>query len=89
MRLLRARLENFRNIAEAEIELAPHFTALIGPNGQGKTNTLEAIYTVAALRPMRNVKRRALIKSGEQKAVVQVRVERSDTGLAHDLTLTL
>jgi DNA replication and repair protein RecF len=89
MRLLRARLTSFRNIAEAEIELAPHFTALVGPNGQGKTNTLEAIYTVAALRPLRNVKRRALIRAGDDKATVEVRVERSDTGLTHDLGITL
>jgi DNA replication and repair protein RecF len=89
MRLLRARLSSFRNIAEAEIELSPHSTALVGPNGQGKTNTLEAIYTVAALRPLRNVKRRALIREGDQKATVHLSVERADTGLTHTLGLSL
>jgi DNA replication and repair protein RecF len=85
MRLLSARLENFRNLAAAELEFSPHFTALIGPNGQGKTNTLEALYSVAALRPLRNVQRRALIRAGETKARVDVKVERSDTGLTHAL----
>ncbi len=89
MRLQHARLRGFRNIAEAELELAPHFTALVGPNGQGKTNALEALYSIAALRPLRNVPRRALIRAGDERARVEVRVERADTGLVHTLALEL
>jgi DNA replication and repair protein RecF len=89
MRLVHARLENFRNIEHAELELAPHFTALVGPNGQGKTNALEALYSVAALRPLRNVNRRALIRAGEARARVEVTVERASTGLSHALAMQL
>jgi DNA replication and repair protein RecF len=89
MRLLHARLQSFRNIAHAEIELAPHFTALVGPNGQGKTNALEALYSIAALRPLRNVQRRALIQAGQERARVEVKVERADTGLTHSLAMQL
>ncbi|MEQ8981743.1 MAG: AAA family ATPase, partial [Deltaproteobacteria bacterium] len=53
MRFLSAHLTDFRNIRSAEIEFSRSFTALIGPNGQGKTNAIESLYLVAAGRPRR------------------------------------
>jgi len=35
---------NFRNLASGEIEFAPGLNFLVGENGQGKTNLLEAVY---------------------------------------------
>lgn len=89
MRLLTAELEDFRNVARAQLELSPRFTALVGPNGQGKTNTLEALYLLAALRPLRSVTRRALLREGTSRAKVSVRIERASTGLVHDLGVEL
>lgn len=89
MRLLSVGLERFRNIAHAELELTPTFNVLVGPNGQGKTNTLEAIYLLSALRPLRSVQRRALIEHGHEEAKLSARVERASTGLTHDLAMTL
>ncbi|MCK6546501.1 DNA replication and repair protein RecF [Myxococcota bacterium] len=89
MRLLRAELTDFRNITHAELEPSAHFTALIGPNGQGKTNTLEAIYFAAALKPLRSVQRHALLREGTSRARVMLRVERQTTGLVHDLEAVL
>ncbi|MGH7545920.1 MAG: AAA family ATPase, partial [Gemmatimonadota bacterium] len=43
MRLLRLRLENFRQHAETEILFQPGLTGIIGPNGAGKSTLLEAI----------------------------------------------
>lgn len=89
MRLLTAELEDFRNVQSARLELSERFTALVGPNGQGKTNTLEALYMLAALRPLRNVNRRALLREGTQRARIAVRIERASTGLVHDLCVEL
>ena len=89
MRLHHARLENFRNIESAEVHFSPHFTAVVGPNGQGKTNFLEALYWVAGLRSLRNVPRRALIRHGAEAARIQVTLERADTGLTHTLSVEL
>jgi DNA replication and repair protein RecF len=89
MRLLSIELERFRNIAHAKLELTPAFNVLVGPNGQGKTNTLEAIYLLSALRPLRSVQRRALIAHGEEETKLRARVERASTGLVHDLEMTL
>lgn len=38
---------NFKNYAEAEIELDPKLNCLVGLNGSGKTNLLDAIYYLA------------------------------------------
>lgn len=89
MRLLSAALTDFRNLAAARLELSPSFTALIGPNGQGKTNTLEALYLVSALRPLRNVTRKALIRQGAALAKIALEVEHATTGLTHSLGLEL
>jgi DNA replication and repair protein RecF len=35
---------NYKNIAEAQLELSPKFNCFIGQNGAGKTNVLDAVY---------------------------------------------
>ena len=39
-----ATIVNYKNIAEARLEFSPKLNCLIGNNGQGKTNVLDAIY---------------------------------------------
>lgn len=46
-------LSNFRNYSTAEVELAPGVNLLVGPNGQGKTNLVEAIGYLSTLRSHR------------------------------------
>ena len=41
---------NYRNIAEAEFDFSPGFNCLIGENGAGKTNVLDAIYHLSMCR---------------------------------------
>ena len=89
MRLHSASLRNFRNIESAELHFASQFTCLLGPNGQGKTNTIEALYLLAALRPLRNVVRKILLRQGQDEAEVRVTVDHALTGLRHDLGLVL
>lgn len=89
MRLHRATIRGFRNIASAELQFSPQFTGLLGPNGQGKTNTIEALYLLAALRPLRSVVRRALIQAGQAESEIQIEVEHARTGLRHELGLVL
>ena len=42
-------LTDFRSYVSAEVSLAPGVTTFIGPNGQGKTNLVEALAYVATL----------------------------------------
>jgi DNA replication and repair protein RecF len=57
-------LQDFRNIARADLELAHRFVVLSGANAQGKTNLLEAIYLLLAQRPFRARKLTELIRFG-------------------------
>ena len=45
---------NYKNIAEASLELSPKINCLIGQNGVGKTNVLDAIYYLSFCRSANN-----------------------------------
>lgn len=85
MRFQSAQLTHFRNIEKASLEFSSDFTALVGPNGQGKTNTIEALYLISALRPLRSVPRRALVQHEKKTAELSLNLQREDTGLTHAL----
>lgn len=42
-------LTDFRSYAQADVRLAPGINVLIGPNGVGKTNIVEAVGYLATL----------------------------------------
>ncbi|MGM0531605.1 MAG: DNA replication/repair protein RecF [Bacteroidota bacterium] len=52
--ITRVKLKNFRNYEHADIELDPRLNIIIGNNGQGKTNFLEAVYYLSLLRSFRS-----------------------------------
>ncbi|GAC1336549.1 MAG: DNA replication/repair protein RecF [Myxococcales bacterium] len=51
--------------------LSPRTNVLAGPNGQGKTNSLEACYLLSTLRPLRAQKLGELVRFGEEAALVR------------------
>ena len=53
MHLTRLTLTNFRNYPSQTLDLAPGPILLLGPNAQGKTNILEAIFLLATGRSER------------------------------------
>ncbi|MEK6815937.1 MAG: DNA replication/repair protein RecF [Nitrospirota bacterium] len=55
-------LIHFRNYARAEVPLAPGLCLLLGDNGQGKTNLLEAVYLLGNLRSFRTHRLEQLIR---------------------------
>ena len=78
MLLLDVSTRSFRNLSEARIELGRRTTVLFGPNGQGKTNFLEACHLLCTLRPLRAQKLAELVRIGsEQSALVRGRFELS------------
>jgi DNA replication and repair protein RecF len=64
-------LANFRNYKTAEVELAPGVNLIVGPNGQGKTNLVEAIRYLSTLSSHRVAGYLPLIKAGETSAVIR------------------
>ncbi len=76
LRLRRLWLTDFRGYAEADVTFAPGLTAVLGANGQGKTNLLEAVAYLATLGSFRGAPPDALIRDGADRAVVRGEVER-------------
>jgi DNA replication and repair protein RecF len=69
-------LGDFRSWTTLELELAAGSTALIGANGQGKTNLVEALGYLATLGSHRVAADAPLVRAGAERAVVRARVER-------------
>ena len=60
----------FRNLRAAALELHPSVNLLVGDNGQGKTNILEAIYFLATTRSFRTSSVESLVRRGESTLYV-------------------
>jgi DNA replication and repair protein RecF len=71
-------LTDFRCYAQAEVELRPGVTSFLGPNGQGKTNLVEALGYVATLDSHRVATDSPLVRLGAAQAVVRAQVVRDD-----------
>ena len=67
---------DFRSYASAELPLAPGVTTLIGLNGQGKTNLVEAAGYLATLGSHRVAADAPLVRFGAQQAVIRGTVVR-------------
>lgn len=65
MRISRITLENFRNIALADLLFDGSQQFFVGANGQGKTNLLEAVGYITALRSFRTSDAQLLIQRDE------------------------
>lgn len=56
---------NYKNIAEATLELSPKMNCLIGQNGVGKTNVLDAVYYLSFCRSSNNPIDSQVIRHGQ------------------------
>ena len=80
-------LTDFRSWGQLDLELAPGATALVGANGQGKTNIVEALLYVATLASHRVGNDAPLVRQGCERAVIRARVERDDRSMLVELEL--
>ncbi len=71
-------LTNFRNYASASVAFTHGTTALLGANGQGKTNLAEALTYLATLDSFRGVPNETLIRNGAETAVLRATVRHPD-----------
>ncbi|KJY45481.1 DNA replication/repair protein RecF [Streptomyces sp. A1547] len=67
-------LADFRSYARAEVPLDPGVTAFVGPNGQGKTNLVEAIGYLATLGSHRVSSDAPLVRMGADRAIIRAAV---------------
>ncbi|MFF4318505.1 DNA replication/repair protein RecF [Streptomyces sp. NPDC001568] len=71
-------LADFRSYARAEVPLGPGVTAFVGPNGQGKTNLVEAIGYLATLGSHRVSSDAPLVRMGAERAVIRAAVTQGE-----------
>jgi DNA replication and repair protein RecF len=83
MRLRTLTLRHFRNVGFAALELPGRRQFLIGRNGQGKTNLLEAAGFITALRSFRTTDNKLLLAHGQHSAALAYTVEHEREGVAH------
>ena len=69
---------NYKNIAQADLSLSPKMNCLIGQNGEGKTNFLDAIHFLSLCKSSTTSLDSACIRHGEEFCVLQGHFERED-----------
>ncbi len=87
MRVVELQLRNYRNYAACALAPCEGVTVLLGDNGQGKTNLLEAVYLTCTGRSHRTRQDRELVRWGAEAADVQIRAERRDG--SHEVEIQL
>lgn len=80
------RLRQFRNFAELELAFPPDGVALIGNNGEGKTNLLEALYYLEIFRSFRGAPDEQLVRMGEDAFHVRGRFSLPTGGGDREIT---
>ncbi|MCW2544291.1 MAG: recF [Frankiales bacterium] len=87
MRVGSLSLTDFRSWPQLDMELAPGPTALVGSNGQGKTNIVEALLYVATLGSHRVSTDAPLVRQGAERAIIRAQVHRDDRETLVELEL--
>jgi len=88
VQLQRLWLTDFRSYPSVELALAPGLTALLGANGEGKTNLMEAIGYLATLSSFRGAPNEALVRHGCTSAAVRAEGEREGRTLLVEAEIT-
>ncbi|AMB59873.1 DNA replication/repair protein RecF [Microterricola viridarii] len=80
-------LTDFRNYAVAEVELRPGPNLIVGRNGQGKTNLVEALGYLSTLGSHRVSSDQAMIRAGRDAAIIRARLEHAQRSILAEVQL--
>lgn len=78
MRMTSLRLRDFRGYRQVLLSPPEGVTVLVGENGAGKTNLLEAVHLCCLGKSHRTANDKDMIRIGEETSAVQLTVERKD-----------
>ena len=84
MRLRDLKLTNYRNCVDLELNLDFNKILIIGKNAQGKTNILESIYILSALKSPRTANNVELINFQSETAEINANLLKSNTDIELD-----
>lgn len=88
MHLNSIQLTNYRNYKKADISFDRHVNVFLGENAQGKTNMMEAIYTLAMTKGHRTQKDKELIRWDEKYAKIKGTVEKKSGPLSLEIVIS-
>ncbi len=80
MRFLSVGLGDYRNIELARLDLDSPRVFICGPNGQGKTNLLEALGYATSLQAFRTRENASVIRFGQDFSQIVYQIEHEDLG---------
>jgi DNA replication and repair protein RecF len=86
-RISRLALDNFRSWTQVVLDVAPGINVLVGKNGIGKTNIVEAIEFLSSGSSHRASASKYLVERGAQKATIRANVEHTGAGTSSTRTL--
>lgn len=75
MRVTHLSLTDFRNYATAQTQFVPGPNLIVGRNGQGKTNLVEALGFLSTLGSHRVSTDKAMIRAGQDSGIIRARLE--------------
>ena len=81
-------LVDVRNYEQLEVSFEPGINALVGPNGQGKTNLVEAMAYLSTLGSHRVATDAPLVRHGAERAVIRADVVREARSLLLEIEIT-
>ena len=87
MYVRRLELTDFRSYSRAEIDLDPGPSVIVGPNGYGKTNLVEAMGYVATLSSHRVSSDQPLVRVGAERAIVRCAIVHDERELLVELEI--
>ncbi len=87
MLIRKLELVDFRSYERLDLSLADGLTAIIGPNGVGKTNVVEALGLLATMKSFRGAPTESLVRRGATAAIVRAVGERGGRAVSIDLEL--
>lgn len=80
-------VNQWRNHSHSAISCEPGVTLFIGPNGQGKTNMVEALYYLSTLSSHRVSNNQALIQDDQDDATIVANLQHDSRSVSVGLTL--
>jgi DNA replication and repair protein RecF len=75
MKIKELDLLDFKSYQQLQLGPCEHVNIIVGNNAQGKTNLLESIFYLSALRSFRSLKDRELIRFGKQAAKISADIQ--------------
>ncbi|WP_159888117.1 DNA replication/repair protein RecF [Paenibacillus puerhi] len=88
MLLKKLSVQNYRNYEHIEFATDQMVNIIVGPNAQGKTNLLEAIYVLALTKSHRTNQDKELIRWTEKTALLHGEIEKRYGSLQLDLSIS-